>query len=89
MSFFSCTLSFNTLFTLCLKKVKFFLKLESNSLGVHNTLEPGANEVGDIFVGTQIIALVVFFFVDFILTCIKVSPVVNTRKPLLKCHRAL
>ena len=42
------------------KKVKFFLKLESNSLAVHNTLEPGANKMGDIFVGTQIITLVVF-----------------------------
>ena len=42
------------------KKEKFFLKLESNSLAVHNILEPGANKMGDVFVGTQIITQVVF-----------------------------
>lgn len=63
MLLFSSTLSFITLFTLCPKKVNFFLKLESNSLAVHNTLEPEANKTRDIFVGTQIIALVVFLLI--------------------------
>ena len=48
------------------KKVKFFLKLESNSLAVHDTLEPGANKRIRWHTNNYISSV----FVDFILTCI-------------------
>ena len=65
MSLF-CYLVVRFLFIACLlytrKKVKLFLKLESNSLAIYNSLESGANKTcGDVFQGTHVIELVDFF----------------------------
>lgn len=51
MLFFSSMFFFIILFILCLKKVNFFLKLESNLFVVYNIFELEVNKMRDIFVG--------------------------------------